>query len=111
MNNHVENKNGKQNIAQGEHTVVTQIKNYFRQLLKPRFLVITALLVAGMMSAALFIYNQSLHELRLETAAQLEKEQLAKAENLVSRADLQRLQYNYEQSARSHSYPSGRAAA
>jgi len=40
-----------------------------------------------------------LHKLQAETAARLEKEQLGKAENLVSRAKLQRLQYRYEKSA------------
>ena len=40
-----------------------------------------------------------LHKLQAETAARLEKEQLGKAENLVSRAELQRLQYRYEKSA------------
>ena len=42
---------------------------------------------------------QQLHKLRAETAVRLEKEQLAKAENLVSRAKLQRLQYHYAKSA------------
>ena len=40
-----------------------------------------------------------LHKIQAETAARLEKEQLGKAENLVSRAKLQRLQYRYEKSA------------
>ncbi len=40
-----------------------------------------------------------LHKLQEETAARLEKEQLGKAENLVSQAKLQRLQYRYEKSA------------
>jgi tetratricopeptide (TPR) repeat protein len=40
-----------------------------------------------------------LHKLQAETTARLEKEQLGKAENLASRARLQRLQYRYEKSA------------
>ncbi|MCW5206911.1 tetratricopeptide repeat protein, partial [Desulfobulbus sp. F5] len=40
-----------------------------------------------------------LHKIQAEAAAALEKQQLCKAENLVSRAKLQRLQYRYEKSA------------
>ena len=40
-----------------------------------------------------------LHKLQTDTAVRLEQEQLGKAENLVSRAKLQRLQYRYEKAA------------
>ncbi|MDU9048238.1 MAG: tetratricopeptide repeat protein [Candidatus Electrothrix sp. Rat3] len=40
-----------------------------------------------------------LHKLQAETAARLEKEQLGKAENLVSKAKLQEMQYRYKKAA------------
>ena len=58
MNNHFENKDSEQNIAQGDNPIGKQVNNYFRQPLKPHFLIIAALLAAGVMSTALFVYDQ-----------------------------------------------------
>jgi len=58
MDNHFENKDGEQNIAQGENPIAKQVNNYFRQPLKPRFLIIAALLAAGVIRIVVVAYDR-----------------------------------------------------
>ncbi len=57
MDNKFDNSGGEQSIAQGDHAIGKQVNNYFGQTLKPRTLVIVALLGAGLISASLVSWH------------------------------------------------------